>query len=432
MTLRLRCPSCRAAFIITADPKGQQVSCPRCGVLHPDRPAHPETSAAGARGGFRPRERTADAEDRVSKITPATGRLRGDREPIEGIEPTGELAGDAESVFVPSGEARHHRRRKIWLAALATLTAAVLLVTALMVARPLVRPRQLDPVERLAERYLQSLVDGDEAAASAFGLIEQPPAIRSFLEPRRQAALDQVIQGSFAPLGKLHQRIAAEYTYDPSAGRFLPKNPLGPAAQTLDALHQAKEEAEASGLFEKMASGDPDDLFLAAESYGKVFAKLAEGALAPRRILPTYRMLLDQAQPPLPRAARDLALLVAEDPELWQALLRRPFHTLKADGPFVHETAEVEAVVTDRLASLGDPPSTLRLTLVRFQLEGIDTGWKVIAARRVGAEPADLDDPDSAKSAPNRLSPSFRQEADLGSQGADGSFAPSIRRYNQQ
>ena len=40
-------------------------------------------------------------------------------------------------------------------------------------------------------------------------------------------------------------------------------------------------------------------------------------------------------------------------------------------------------MATDRLASLGDPPSRLRLELVRFRLEGIDTGWKVVTAHRV-------------------------------------------------
>ena len=64
-------------------------------------------------------------------------------------------------------------------------------------------------------------------------------------------------------------------------------------------------------------------------------------------------------------------------------MLKRPFQTLKADGPFIYEKAEVTAMATDRLASLGDPPSRLRLELVRFRLEGIDTGWKVVSARRI-------------------------------------------------
>ena len=89
-----------------------------------------------------------------------------------------------------------------------------------------------------------------------------------------------MMKGSLAPLGKFHSRIESDFNYDASIGRFTPKNPMGAAAETLDALHAAKDDAEKSGLYKKMASGDPNDLFEAAEEYGKVFAKLAEGRCA--------------------------------------------------------------------------------------------------------------------------------------------------------
>ena len=132
-----------------------------------------------------------------------------------------------------------------------------------------------------------------------------------------------------------------------------------------------------------MASGDPNDIFDAAENFGKVFTQLAEGALAPKKILPTYKMLVDEARPPIPSSVKDLASSVADNPKTWDALLKRPFHALKADGPFIFEQAEVDAQVTDQLASLGDPPTILHLSLIRFRLEGIDTAWRVTAARRV-------------------------------------------------
>jgi hypothetical protein len=90
------------------------------------------------------------------------------------------------------------------------------------------------------------------------------------------------------------------------------------------------------------------------------------------------------------------ALEVAAATKDWDALLKRSFHTLKADGPFIYERAEVNATATDRLASSGDPPSRLRLTLVRFRLEGIDSGWRVIAIRRI----LPGDDGNKAESAP--------------------------------
>ena len=132
-----------------------------------------------------------------------------------------------------------------------------------------------------------------------------------------------------------------------------------------------------------MARGRPDDLFDAAEGMAKLYANLAEGVLAPKKILPTYKMLVDDAEPPIAPGAKDVAAHVADHAQAWQSLLKRPFHTLKVDGPFIFERAQVDAQVTDQLASLGDPPSTLRLELMRFRLEGIDTGWRVVEARRV-------------------------------------------------
>ena len=181
----------------------------------------------------------------------------------------------------------------------------------------------------------------------------------------------------------MHSRIRSEFTYDPAIGRFTPKNPLGAAGETLDAVHAAKERAEKSGIYDKMASGDPNDIFDAAESFGKVFTQLAEEVLAPKKILPTYKLLVDDAKPPLPLEQKELAVHVADNLKTWNMLLGRPCHTLKADGPFIFKRTEVEAQVVDQLASLGDPLMTLRLNLMRFHFEGIDTGWRIIAARRV-------------------------------------------------
>jgi hypothetical protein len=290
-----------------------------------------------------------------------------------------------ESVFVPSPEAIERRsRRRHWIG-LGLLAVAAIAAVGVMVAWPRLRPkpRNLDAVERVAGDYLQALVREDREAAARLGTIDEPPAIRSVRSFTHDRSRDRSLRGSFAPLAALHARIDAEFTYDPGAGRFTPKNPLGMAGETLDALHAAKEDAEKSGLYKKMESGNPDDIFDAAEQYGKVFSKLADTVLAPKRVLPTYKMLVESAKSPLSEDAKLLALDVADSLPQWQALLKRPFTTLKADGPFIAEEAQVTATVADRLASLGDPPSRLRLKLVRFRLEGIDTGWKVVSARRI-------------------------------------------------
>ena len=237
------------------------------------------------------------------------------------------------------------------------------------------------PVERVADAYLKALAGEEPETANRFGIVEEPPAIRSVSAFQRDRSHDRTIKGSFAPVGKLHKQIEADFVYDASIGRFTPKNAMGPAAETLDALHKAKEDAEKSGVYKKMQSGDPDELFESAEEFGKVFDKLAKDVLAPKKILPTYQMLVESAKPPLPNDAKALALEAAGSMPIWNALLKRSFLTLKADGPFIYERARVNAMATDRLASLGDPPSRIRLELVRFRLEGIDTGWKVVTAR---------------------------------------------------
>jgi hypothetical protein len=287
------------------------------------------------------------------------------------------------TVFVSAPETRERPPRRWRWFALGFLGILAIGAVGIMVAWPRLNPRKLDPVERVAESYLNALAGKEPESARRFGLVEEPPAIRSFGNIKRQRGGDRLEKGSFAPLGEFHRRIDAEFAYDPAISRFTPKNPLGAAAETLDALHAAKEDAEKSGLYKKMESGNPDDLFDAAEQYGKVFTKLAEGVLAPKRILPTYQMLVESSKPPLPDDARALALEVAGSPQTWSDLLKRPFHNLKADGPFIFERALVTATATDRLASLGDPPSRLRLVLTRFRLEGIDTGWKVVSARRI-------------------------------------------------
>jgi hypothetical protein len=294
-----------------------------------------------------------------------------------------EVIAETASVYVPAPSPREPAERR-WLWFLAGfLGVLAIAAVGVMVAWPRLNPLRLDPVERVADSYLKALVGQDAEAARRLGTVEEPPAIRSVGTIARDRSRDRGLKGSFAPLGEFHSKIDAEFTYDPSAGRFTPKNLLGAAGETLDALHAAKEDAEKSGLYKKMQSGNPDDLFDAAEQYLKVFGKLADGALAPKRILPTYAMLVESAKPPLTRDAKALALEVAGSLKDWDALLKRSFHTLKADGPFIYERAEVTATVTDRLASLGDPPSRLRLALVRFRLEGIDTGWKVVSVKRV-------------------------------------------------
>jgi hypothetical protein len=377
MSIRLKCRACQAAFVIADDQAGLRVTCPKCAAkqMAPSQSLHTPGSSADA------------------------------------APPAPDPAPPSESsVFVPSDTpARAGRWRKLVLGVLMLLVVGSV---ATLVGWPALRrwwnPIPPDPVEAAAVAYLRALSDGDYAAAQRLGTPEDPPAIRSYRDVRRQAESNRTIKGSFAPIAALHARIEQKFEYDPAIGRFKIKDPLGPAAETLDTLHDAKAKAEQEELYTKMASGNPNDVFDAAEGLGRAMAKLSEGALAPKNLMPTYRQLVLDSKPPLTSGAAALALDYAAHQRTWDGLLKRPFPTLHADGPFVFERAVVTATVRDRLASLGDPPSALRLELVRFQLEGIDTGWKVVSARRPGAlpePPAAEPERPAVKPAPPRRSP---------------------------
>lgn len=340
MNLRLvHCPACRTAYMVEEDAARRPPPCPKCGAAW--RPPAPGTKGP--------------------EVSP---------------EPT---------VFVPSTPGRPRRGRKI---AAAVAAALVVVAVAAVVSWPMLKRRWItppsDPIESAASAYLRALVAGDSETAHRLGTVDLPPAIRSFRQVRRDPMGDRRLRGSFAPIAAFHAKVDETYAYDPAIGRYTPRNALGPAADVLDALHEAKDKAEKDGLYKKMQSGNPDDLFDAAEGLGKSFTALAEGALAPKKLLPTYAMLLDEAKPPLPPEERALAADFASQRPTWDALLGRPFTTLRADGPFLLERAEVTASVADAFGSSGDPPTPLRLTLTRFRLEGIDTGWRVTSARREG------------------------------------------------
>jgi hypothetical protein len=354
MSRRFRCWSCKTAFL-SDDQAGRPVVCPKCGSRQ-----GPATSGGMATG--------------------ASSTIAGGPATSEG------------SVFVPSDAARPRRKGRL-VAAIGVLLLAVAGVS-VVVAWPALKrwwhpapPAPPDPVVTVTTSYLKALAEGDSETAHRLGTVDLPPAIRTYRGVRHDKAQDQALKGSFAPITAFHAKVDETFVYDPSIGRFTPKNPLGPAAETLDALHDAKEKAEKSGLAKKIASGDPNDVFDAAEALSKTMNSLAEGVLSPKKLIPTYKQLVDDAKPPLPPAERELALEFGMHPAKWDALLKRPFVTLRADGPFLLERAEVTAKTIDALGSSGDPPKTLHLSLTRFRLEGIDTQWKVTGTRREGEPP---------------------------------------------
>jgi DNA-directed RNA polymerase subunit RPC12/RpoP len=371
MSLRLRCRSCQATFVTSKDQVGQPVECPKCGASQ-----------------VVPRPKPVAEGESDVESGPALKRIKA---------PTAAPPADKSSVFIAKkkkkgqGEDESEGSGKgLWVALILVMVLVVGAAVGWPAFRKWLNPRPDTDIEGAAYDYLMALKEGDEIAINRLGVVQEPPAIRSFRDLKRDKGRDAQTKGEFKPIGRLHKAIEMKFVYDPGSGRFALKDPLGPAAETLDAFHDAKSKAEKDKTYEKMASGDPEEQMQAATDFGGVFSKLADGILNPKNLIPSYKMLVQGAKPPLTGSEYALAMDYATHREAWDGLLKRPFPTLKADGPFVYQKAEVTAQVKDKLGSSGDPPITLRLKLVRFQMDAIDTSWKIVSARRITPGTPDL------------------------------------------
>ncbi|WP_169976807.1 hypothetical protein [Tautonia rosea] len=365
MKIRQSCPHCLATFLVTDERLGQLVSCPKCGL----------TSRMPATLG----EAAQDSTTSVSR-EPASASVL--------ITPHSMEAEEAQ----PSTTQRRKRLIPFLLGAVGGLLLAALIFWPILRTTAPDRPEPLEgagpinPVERTARTFLEALVANDVETIDRLSVQNDPPLIASFEDVQRDPSEDETIRGSFAPLAQLNDRIASTYIYDPEIKRFRNANPLGVAANFMDEAERLKEENEAGDIYSRIAGGTADEQLDAAVEFAEQFVKLTQNTLPRKELVPTYSQLVEDADPPLPPDAEALALNFGEDTATWEELLGRPFFTIGADGPFILDRAQAVATIQDRLASPGAPPRRLRLELVRFRLDAIDTGWKIISARRDDAE----------------------------------------------
>ncbi|WP_152049839.1 hypothetical protein [Tautonia marina] len=376
MKFRRTCTHCQGTFLVTEERLGQLVTCPKCGQ---------ESRLPATLGEL---TQTSPQSDPEASPTPSV------------------LIGPAEleaEETEPSTARRRKRLIPFLLGAIGGLLVAALIFWPIFRwsapdARDLAdlpdAPRPIDPVERTARTFLDALVAQDAETIDRLAVLTDPPAIASFEDVQRDPSEDETIRGSFAPLAELNRQIASNYTYDPAIDRFRNANPLGVAADFMDDAEQLRQENEAADIYSRIAGGTADEQLDAAVEFAEQFAKLTQNALPRKELVPTYAQLVEDADPPLPPEAEALALTFGEETATWEELLDRPFFTIKADGPFVLDRAEAVATIQDRLASPGDTPRRLRLGLARFRLDAIDTGWKVVSARREDpAPPTDSTEP---------------------------------------
>jgi len=155
MTLSVRCTSCRTAFLTPIEQPGATVKCPKCGVRH----------------------RLPEPAERVDTPQPQA--------------PSALASTPSASVFVASSEPQTRSSRRRWFVGLAVVVLAGL---AALVLWPRLKPRPIDPVERVAEEYLQSLIKGDETAQRRLSTI-RPVAFCPVLAMRRPRAGNPNLRG---------------------------------------------------------------------------------------------------------------------------------------------------------------------------------------------------------------------------------------------
>ena len=158
MSLRVRSSSCRTAFLTPIDQPGATVECPKCGVRH----------------------RLPEPAERVDTPQPQA--------------PSALASTPSASVFVASSEPQTRSSRRRWFVGLAGLAVVVLAGLAALVLWPRLKPRPIDPVERVAEEYLQSLIKGDETAQRRLSTI-RPVAFCPVLAMRRPRAGNPNLRG---------------------------------------------------------------------------------------------------------------------------------------------------------------------------------------------------------------------------------------------
>jgi len=158
MTLSVRCTSCRTAFLTPIEQPGATVKCPKCGARH----------------------RLPQSADPVDTPEPQA--------------PSAPASPPSASVFVASSESQNRSSRPRYFVGLAGLAVVVLAGLAALVLWPRLKPRPIDPVERVAEEYLQSLIKGDETAQRRLSTI-RPVAFCPVLAMRRPRAGNPNLRG---------------------------------------------------------------------------------------------------------------------------------------------------------------------------------------------------------------------------------------------
>ena len=385
MSIRLKCRACETAFVTSDDQVGRRVTCPKCGA---------------------------------EQVAPATGRACPRRVAAVGRSPPPPPAPDAApepSVFVAAEPPRRPGRlRKVGLG-----VADVACWSRASAWPSPGHPRRWwhpippDPVEVAGGAYLQALADGDYEAAHRLGTVDEPPAIRSFRDVRRLPDRRPHAQGVVRPDRRVPRADRREVRVR-SRDRPI-QGPRSPRTGGRDARRAARGQGQGRAGRDLQEDGQRRSgrHLRRGRGSGRGHGQAGRGRARPQEARPDLQAARRRCEAPAaPRCEPSWRSTTPRTARPWDALLKRPFPTLKADGPFRFERAEVighrarPARLARRSADRAAPdPRPVPARRDRHRLEG-HLGPPPVGRARAGRRPT--------YPSPRRATPARRSPGEVG------------------
>ena len=387
----LRCP-CQAKVPVESAESGQTLECPRCGrtLRVPDGIGTPSTSAPAAP--------PAPGSDDAKPAAPA------DVDTAQVVAP---------KVPPPATPSRW-RRRSLWL----LLALLLLLIPCAVMYVVLSRSGSEEPIPEVLAKartetekvVLDFLVAVKEARkqgvepavklankqrADQLALVPERPTAR-FIQAVKQTGQPAVMTDSMAAVTEFHASLDT-YTRSPNGNFYTQGMDTGPVAKWY------KKAKEANKAGKNMANPDLYKMDLNDKAFdrGAAVAEdlvklLKEGTTAITDTTHTYKELLEKTTVELSPAQRRLCELYGDEIKKWRAFLGHDLANdirpkLDPDAPFSLFHAEVIATLSDT-PSMSQGVRRYKFILRRFQVEGLNTGWKIWSIEPVVGNPAAEDD----------------------------------------
>ena len=297
----------------------------------------------------------------------------------------------------PAADETHRRRWVLW-AALALVGVLVPLALMLMLLMHSGAEESTDAVlakaktetERVVLDFLLAVRDGNKPLAAKLALEPERPKAQ-FVHTVRQQGDVAVTTDSMLAVTEFHASLD-KYHRSPKGNFYAEGLDTGPVAE------QFRKAKEANKAGKNMANPNLYRMDLSDKAFDKG-AKEAEALVAQLRSFSTaiaqtshtYRELLAETDVELSPEQRRLCEMYGRHIGKWRRFLGRDLADeirpkLPPDAPFALFEAEVVAAVGDT-PSMSHGVRRYRFSLRRFQVEGMNTGWKIWDIKPVAAEP---------------------------------------------